>query len=179
MANLGLCTGENTMITRKQSLERLANLYTLVRSIPRDNRFNMSYWAIGAQTACGTAACAAGHAALHPWFRRRGLGLKLQGNGDDDRDLVVSFKKSYFTIATDKFFGLGSTADIFLPTHVRLRLGLFDDANLTPKRVSRNIKDFMVEHFTKDETNTAIKAATVVYNLDYVHKYSPYYCEEL
>lgn len=41
-------------------------------------RFNMEYWFNGdsLDNICGTSACAAGTAALHPWFKERGLNLR-------------------------------------------------------------------------------------------------------
>lgn len=39
--------------------------------------FNMDHW------GCGTSACAAGIAMVHPWFRKRGFGyyIEREGNG--------------------------------------------------------------------------------------------------
>lgn len=37
----------------------------------REKHLYMGVW--GAQTDCGTVACAAGHCAMDPWFRERGF----------------------------------------------------------------------------------------------------------
>ena len=47
------------------NIERLEQLKRVVRDAPGD-RFDMRYF--GTKTACGTVCCAAGWAALDPWF---------------------------------------------------------------------------------------------------------------
>jgi hypothetical protein len=58
--------------------------------------FNMASW------KCGTAACAAGIASLHPWFRRRGLKLGLFYN----TSLSPGYKNNTGYFALSRFFGL-------------------------------------------------------------------------
>lgn len=63
-------------------LERCANLYTLIRSIPpkkaKKTGFNMESWAANDDNAeCGTSACMAGHAGIHPYFVNQGFNLVI------------------------------------------------------------------------------------------------------
>lgn len=51
--------------------ERLLKLAELLENLPEGRpKFSLENW-----YHCGTAACAVGHAAIDPWFRRRGLKL--------------------------------------------------------------------------------------------------------
>jgi hypothetical protein len=64
--------------TPAQQLERWENmLRVLVGLTPHERRkhFNMGTWAM--KDDCGTVACAAGFCALDPWFRKRGLKIKM------------------------------------------------------------------------------------------------------
>lgn len=51
--------------------ERLEKMIEMLHDIPKA-RFDMANW-VG--NDCGTVACAIGHAAQHPWFRKQGLHL--------------------------------------------------------------------------------------------------------
>jgi len=63
-----------------EHLKRCAALYTLMQSIPKElDNFYMGSWAKHSQRSeCGTKACMGGHAAMHPWFRERGLMLTME-----------------------------------------------------------------------------------------------------
>ena len=51
--------------------KRLLKLADLLENIPEGRpKFNLGFW-----YKCGTVACAIGHAALDPWFKKRGLML--------------------------------------------------------------------------------------------------------
>lgn len=65
----------------------------------RVTRFDMDWF------KCGTSACAAGIAGLHPWFRRRGL--IWNGSG-------LFFKKVKYKYALSAFFGLDDEAVEYL-----------------------------------------------------------------
>lgn len=55
-------------------LNRLAALYVLAASIPSDDRFAIESWTRrNEESECGTSACLAGHAALHPHFVAQGF----------------------------------------------------------------------------------------------------------
>jgi hypothetical protein len=65
--------------------ERLQKLAWLLENLPAErpnlvepvSAFSMRDW------HCGARACAIGHAALHPWFRKRGLTLIVTEEGVD------------------------------------------------------------------------------------------------
>jgi len=78
-------------------LTRMANLVKLLRTVSPDH-FDLRDWISGdtltdkrkmlhqlymsspyPEFSCGTTACACGHAALHPWFKKQGLMLSAQG----------------------------------------------------------------------------------------------------
>ena len=75
------------MTTRKQSDERLLKLAWLLENLPaeipkmkfpkpsKNITFNLREW-----FSCGTAACAVGFAACHPWFNERELRLSYNNN---------------------------------------------------------------------------------------------------
>lgn len=63
-------------ISLAKKIERWANLQRVLENLSEHDRihhFCMTIW--GAHTECGTVACAAGHAAMDPWFRKQGLRL--------------------------------------------------------------------------------------------------------
>ena len=65
-------------LTRREKIARWKNLLRVLTSLTphqRRKHFDMSDWLN--VTACGTTGCAAGHAALDPWFNRRGFGAKF------------------------------------------------------------------------------------------------------
>jgi hypothetical protein len=58
--------------------ERLEHLRKIILDAP-DKHFDMSTWAKGGRTLCGTTLCAGGWAALDPEFQARGLRLLSRG----------------------------------------------------------------------------------------------------
>lgn len=155
-----------TQKTDKKYLERWANMYSLARSIPRDKRFNMAFWAQpNDSTACGTSACMGGHAALHPWFRRRGLIPTF-------RDNAMSFK--YLS----PFWGLdnGEMVTPFEPNRCRVLAGMRYNLKITPKRGAKAVMVWMLKFWTKDQVEAAISKATATYDPKWVHKYTPWEC---
>lgn len=61
-------------LTDQIYLNRYAALYNLAKTIPNDERFNLAFWSMqNTQSECGTSACLAGHAALHPFFVAQGF----------------------------------------------------------------------------------------------------------
>jgi hypothetical protein len=63
------------------NIERLTRLAELLDRV-EPNKFDMNRWF--SKTDCGYVACAAGHAALDPWFQSEGLYL---GFADDEEYL--------------------------------------------------------------------------------------------
>lgn len=91
--------------TLKQKVERWEQLKRVLKALtPHERRkhFDMGTW--GYKTACGTVACAAGHAGMDPWFRRRGLRLKV-GSG-----VLNEFPLMH----PREFFGGAGTDNVFL-----------------------------------------------------------------
>lgn len=99
------------MATKKQLIERWQHVVRVLESLTpheREHHFDMSHW--GRETECGTVCCAAGHCALDPWFRRRGLaatfakdraGWPADWNTFDWEDKLITF------------FGIEGVRDIF------------------------------------------------------------------
>jgi hypothetical protein len=61
-------------ITLKEQLKRWHHVLRVLEALTphqRRRHWNMETW--GEKTECGTVACAAGHCALDPWFRRQGF----------------------------------------------------------------------------------------------------------
>ena len=81
-------------------IERLRKLAEVLsdpkHETPDVRKFDMYHWI--APLECGYAACALGSAALHPWFRRRGLKI-LDGE-------VPAYRGRIAIEAAMKFFGI-------------------------------------------------------------------------
>ena len=111
--------------TRERRLTRLADY---LEELPRTKRFNMGTWGEhhgkhepAEMNYCGTEACALGHAAMMPEFKRAGLKLEWMhhtpwnGIGAGWWEAEISFKSRMADRAGALFFGLsGSEAyDLF------------------------------------------------------------------
>lgn len=89
--------------------------------LTRDLKFSLGHW------YCGTSACAIGHAAVDPWFRRRGISLEFTGL--EPYPVYRHLGKEYDDIeAPEEFFGITyDQADwLFMPSrypnqHARAR----------------------------------------------------------
>ena len=104
-------------LTTKEKVTRWENVLRVLRSLtPHERRkhWDMANW--GIKTDCGTIACAAGHCALDPWFKRRGLYLKFK------RSLYLADEGAeYAQIYPDPtvFFGSEGTENIFYDSRNR------------------------------------------------------------
>ncbi len=155
--------------TDKKFLERWANMYTLARSIPKDNRFDMGTFGMeNSGSECGTSACLAGHAYLHPWFRRR----RFTPSGFSYGTLTVNSE------ALSEFWGAEWGVTPFLP---RICLDLagrdYCSVRITPKQAAKAVKTWMLQHWPKDKVEAAIENATATYDAKWVHKYTPWSCD--
>jgi hypothetical protein len=129
------------MITRKVGLKRLTKLAVYLQHEVKPKKFNLGSWArtyddlenrIYADdaldnpqeltkkvldTACGTTACAFGHAATMKSFRRAGLKLDIIGKYEE-----VSYQGELGFEAAEKFFGINydESAYLFDPTSYNL-----------------------------------------------------------
>lgn len=65
---------------RIERFEEAVRVMTAMKPHARARHFDMGRW--GERTKCGTVACAAGHCALDPWFRKQGLTIKGLDNGN-------------------------------------------------------------------------------------------------
>jgi hypothetical protein len=111
--------------THTQRLLKLADILAKFRPT-KGKRFDMSKWgehdASHAPTPqdgfCGTAACALGHAAMDPGFRRAGLEMRWQLHGRvlSYYGASIHFKTLEGEFAGAKFFGLSpdEACDVFL-----------------------------------------------------------------
>jgi hypothetical protein len=98
-----------TECSPEERIQRWEKGIELLKSLPKHVRrkhWDMSSW--GHKTACGTAACAAGHMGMHRWFRARGLVLKVARTMDD-----VNWEKSWPKLKPDAFFGSDGSDAIF------------------------------------------------------------------
>jgi hypothetical protein len=92
----------NTPKTIDDVIERWERVDKVLKDLPpheKRKHFQMDTW--GTKTHCGTVACAAGHAGMTPWFRRRGLKLTF-------------FKDEYGEWEVDENFG-SDVQDFFVP----------------------------------------------------------------
>lgn len=162
--------------TGKKFLERWAHAYKLTTTIPRDRRFEMDSWGLeNEKSACGTTACIAGHAILHPWFRRRGFSkFDVETDYIDGGAVIKSMDISFVLLRN--FWGVNWEDTPFSPTICRRLLELEDDKKITPKRAAQAIKVYMLQIWDKDEVEAAIEKADIAYNAEYVHKYTPWEC---
>jgi hypothetical protein len=89
------------MIASTELIERWSNAGRVLECMPEHDRqrhWNMATW--GEITDCGTAACAAGHCGLDPWFIEHGFELTFQGSQAQVPDVR-------------EFFGLEGSQRIF------------------------------------------------------------------
>lgn len=68
----------------------------------------------GKIVSCGTTACAAGSAALHPWFNERGLYLINQADGDEEPEWTIQYGKKTAFQAAGAFFGIDYSESIYI-----------------------------------------------------------------
>jgi hypothetical protein len=99
----------------KRGAERLTKLAEVLENFTEEKKalgleeFDISEW------HCGTAACALGTAALHPWFNRRGFRIAdgmfaiPRFDSGDRTDFGIYAAASFFDITVDQgssiFFG--------------------------------------------------------------------------
>lgn len=164
--------------TDPKYLERYANVYTLTVSIPNDIRFDMHYWGrkhIG--SPCGTAACMAGHAGLHPWFHEQGLILTPSAKNpgflsppgkwyyDAVEEIADFFGYDYQEMYNHPFDPNGSW-------YCELDEDDFDGNRITPSIAAKALRNYMLSHWDTESVNTAIEKAEARYNVDFVHQFA-------
>lgn len=160
-------------------LERWAATYNLLRTVPDDSRFEMDYWGVPKSSSqCGTAACAAGHDMLHPWFRRRGIltnGCRING-----KDLLFQNHLWFGTRADCPFspelsreaLGLRTTAEFI---DIDPDDGLIIASRITPKAESEVVMAWMLRTWPKEAVAAAVKkTAGVKYDMEAVHRFTPW-----
>ena len=65
------------MTKQERLVERWENVLRVLRALtPHQRKKHWDMQTYGEVTECGTIACAAGHCAFDPWFRRRGFSAK-------------------------------------------------------------------------------------------------------
>ncbi len=151
----------------REYLQRWAALYHLLQSIPNDVRFDMDSWgAPSRDSECNTAACAAGHAMLHPWFNERGLELGVARYSFGPR---LDFRQ-------EAWFGCNSSSDMpFDPLFCALALDRSSDARLTPSMVSEVTMAWMRSFWKVGEIDAVLEeTAGVKYDIDYLHAHIPW-----
>ena len=157
-------------------LVRYANLYTMMASMPQDRRFSINSFGEPAETECGTAACLAGHAGLHPWFRRRGFTLHPAITAYTGAMSLLAKDNNNPTEMCQDFFGFlsayysdygynGLEGHIFDPD-------FYTNSDPTAAEATAAVRLYMEYFWDKSEVEEAIANATATYNADYVHKHT-------
>lgn len=119
---------------------RLLRLADYLETVPRD-RFDMNRWVGDSwggkqDLSCGTKACAMGHAATMPFFRKLGLKLSRFGVGTG----VPAIRGVYGLSAAVEIFGIEWAEADYLFGGISLT-GSHDHS--TPKQVARRIRQFV------------------------------------
>lgn len=165
--------------TDSQFLERWAAMYTLAASIPEDIRFDMHNWAReNWSSECGTSACLAGHAALHPWFVDRGFTFnpkRVTNNFNGSRGFDLWGKSEFWGM-------LGMMNCPFDPEYCfdALKLvngidGHYETYRFTPLQAAEGVRKWMVTHWGEAATAAAISASDVKYSAEAVHRLAPWH----
>lgn len=102
-----------------EQIERMEQMLRVLGGLNKHERrkhFNMGTW--GEKTPCGTVACAAGHAGLDPWFRRRGFRLDFKRHRKR-RDEWGELREAYWSYdfpnaGPNAFFGTEVFEGIFV-----------------------------------------------------------------
>lgn len=69
-------------LSAAKKVERWENVLRVLKNLsPHQRRKHFDMNNFLEETACGTVGCAAGHCAMDPWFRRRGLKAELESDG--------------------------------------------------------------------------------------------------
>lgn len=131
------------------SKRRLLELIRVLRNVEaqiedakkhgRKSPFRMNNWCQVLtdynEAVCGTAACAAGHAASDGWFRSSGLRLEVSRWRGLVPKFSIEFRGASDEAAVRRFFGLSvdDTEDVFFPMSYEARGILSED--ITPQHV--------------------------------------------
>lgn len=124
----------------RRLIKMLENFKTeLPKTLVPDNgpltKFDMNLW------GCGTAACALGMAACHPYFTRQGLRtVASQGDGCHSERTIV-YGNARFTEAAAEFFGITETEadEMFLP-------GGLDYDKVKPKHIAKIAREVLARY---------------------------------
>lgn len=177
---------KHSQSSARKFLVRWANMYSLLRTVPNDNRFDMTRWGYeNDESVCGTSACAAGHAALHPWFRKRGFKPQLFEQEWYWREGGKSSWLGSMEIDPTEFFGAYGVTPFFPPYcrdilgHSRELGGNSASYRLTPKRVARAVRKYMLLTWTNQEVDDAIAQAEAEYDVNAVHRNTPWNSKRL
>lgn len=57
-------------VIRRDTIEKLEQVVRVVKTLPKDKKFDLDQW-----MTCGTVGCGIGWSASDPWFKRRGFVL--------------------------------------------------------------------------------------------------------
>lgn len=107
-------------VSRKVLIERWENCLRVLQGLtPHERRkhWSMSTW--GLKNDCGTVACAAGHCAMDPWFRKRGLKMDFHLVKQEEFYGGDFWTQTFDDSLVKKFFGASGTTAIFHNTDRR------------------------------------------------------------
>lgn len=128
----------------RRLIKMLENFKTeLPKTLVPDNgpltKFDMNLW------GCGTAACALGMAACHPYFTRQGLRTVSSGEHTivygNARERTIVYGNARFTEAAAEFFGIDKDEadEMFLP-------GGLDYDKVKPKHIAKIAREVLARY---------------------------------
>lgn len=137
----------------KRGAERLLKGAELLEGVPR-RMFDMRYWYAARSNhvgpiknpqmhdspniECRTTACAGGWMASNPWFRQRGLKLKIKQRALEYENADVVYNDLNGSEALAEFFEIDRVAAYTLFVDLASYHG-----NSTPKQVAKRIRKFV------------------------------------
>ena len=135
-------------ITQRERITRWEHVVKVLKNLtPHERRrhWDMGTW--GEKTDCGTVACAAGHCAMNPWFKRHGLKsewAKYKNWHTREMETVLEIPKLH------QFFGDWGVEEIFYNIEHRPVGQVIREVKAHIKAL-RNGEHVEGEHFEGDE----------------------------
>lgn len=162
--------------TDQKYLERYAHAYKILVTMPNDNRFSIISFGRPAETECGTAACIAGHAALHPWFIDQGFSMipadnggfrRLTGTGGRD---PVYMSCVFFGFTHPNGMGVRTLIGHPFDPDFEFYKGHPSFGDPDAAEAADALRSYMEYHWGGIEVSLAIEKADSVYSAEAVHK---------
>lgn len=133
--------------SHKERIERWENAERVLKSLsPHERRhhWNMGWW--GEKTPCGTVACAGGHCAMDPWFRRRGLRMDFRTERRWTDGAPV-WDTEFDSSDIETFFGFIGSHEIFFRGQARPVSKVIKEIRAYTKRLRADTEDWEGQKF--------------------------------